>query len=146
MTFRNLLTGTILAVLIIWGPIDHSWPAWLAIRIGYLIFVPLIVWFLLEWLWKRWDPDSEVELILDRILFLIISFTLFTIAFFKATAKTHIGNTLSIQTRDGIEDVGDPLVLSGPDWQLVFVIIVFALMFLWYGVIKKDIKVQAKNK
>ena len=35
MTFRNYLAGTIFIVLLVWGPIDHSWPVWLAIRIGY---------------------------------------------------------------------------------------------------------------
>lgn len=39
-----------------------------------------------------------------------------------------------------MEAVGDDIVLPGPDWGNVFVIVVIALLVLWFGVLKKGIK------
>ena len=61
MGCRNYLVGVLVFVLLIWGPIDHSWPAWLAIRTGYLIAIPLATWFLLAWIWRVWQPDAASE-------------------------------------------------------------------------------------
>jgi hypothetical protein len=140
MVFRNYLAATIFIVLLIWGPINHSWPAWLAIRIGYLIFVPLTVWLLLGWIWNYWQPNNKTEITLERILSGLICLALFTLAFIESTSKRHIGNTKWIQTRDGTEAVGDDIVLSGPDWGNVFVIVIIALLVLWFGVLKKRTK------
>lgn len=140
MTFRNYLAGTIFVILLILGPIDHSWPVWLAIRIGYLILIPLLVWLLLGWLWNFWQPSDKVEITLSRILSGLICIALFTLAILEATSKTHIGNTQWIRTRDGMEAVGEDIVLSGPDYGTVFIIIVIALLVLWFGVLKKGAK------
>lgn len=51
---KDFLTGIIFLVLLIWGPIDHEGKFGMAIRFGYLIFIPLIVRFF-------------VGLILDKI-------------------------------------------------------------------------------
>ena len=142
MAFRNYLAGTIFAVLLIWGPIDHSWPAWLAIRIGYLVLIPLIIWLLLGWVWNFWQPGNKVEFALERLLSGIICAALFTLAVLEAISKTHIGNTKVIQTRDGMEAVGDDIVLPGPDWGNVVVILIIALLVLWFGVLKKGAKVS----
>lgn len=139
MAFRNYLAVTIFFVLGIWGPIDDTWTAWLAIRIGYLILVPLIVWLLLGWIWKKWQPIDKTEISLIRILSGINSIVLFSIAILEATSKTHIGNTQYIQTRDGIEAVGDYILLPGPDWGGVLIALLFAVLFLWFGVIKLKI-------
>ena len=140
MTFRNYLTGTILVILLIWGPIDHSWPAWLIIRTSYLILIPLIVWLLFGWIWNRWQPTYNFENTLNRVLSGIISGGLFTLAILQATSTTHIGNTQTIRTRDGYEDVGDYIVLPGPDYGNVFVIVIIAIFVLWFGVLKKGSK------
>jgi len=144
MAFRNYLTGTIFAVLLIWGPIDHSWSAWLAIRIGYLILVPLIVWFLLGWIWNYWRPNNKLEITLERFLSGIICIALFVLAVLEAISKRHIGNTQLIRTRDGMEAVGDDIVLQGPDWGNVFVLVVIAVFVLWFGVLKKGSKTEKK--
>lgn len=140
MAFRNYLTGTIFVVLLIWGPIDHSWPAWLAIRSGYLILVPLVVWLLLGWVWNHWQPNNKLEITLERILSGIICIALFVLAVLEAISETHFGNTQVIRTRYGMEDVGDYIALQGPDWANVFVLLVIAVLVLWFGVLKKGVK------
>jgi len=39
-----------------------------------------------------------------------------------------------------MEVVGDDIVLTGPDYGTVFIIIVIALFVLWFGVFKKGAK------
>jgi hypothetical protein len=140
MGFRTYLVVTIMVALLIWGPINHSWPAWLAIRIGYLIVVPTMVWLLLRCLWNYWQPNSKTEIVLERILSGLICVTLFTLAFLEATSKMHIDNTKWIQTRDGMEAIGDDIVVKGPDWGNALIIVIIALLVLWFGVLKKGTK------
>lgn len=142
MIFRNYLVGTIFMVLLIFGPIDDTWTAWLAIRIGYLILIPLTVWLLLSWILNKWMPNDKTESLLIRILSVINSIALFPLAILEATSKTHIGNTQYIETRDGIEAVGDDILLPGRDWGSVLIILLFAGIVLWYGVIKLKIIAQ----
>lgn len=130
MNFRIYLAGTIFWVLLIWGPVDHLKPFGLAIRAGYLIFIPLIVWLLLSWARFRWEPNNKLEIILERILSGIICITLFVFAFFEAISKTHLGNTQQIQTRYEIEDVGEYVELQGADWGNVLLLVVIALFVL----------------
>ena len=136
MTFRNYITGTIFVILLIWGPIDHSWNNWLLIRTSYLILIPIIVWMLFGWIWNHWQPADKLEATFNRILSGIISVGLFIHAILEATSTTHIGNTQTIRTRDGYEDVGDYIELPGPDYGNVFVILIIAMLFLWFGVLK----------
>ncbi len=136
MNFREYLFGIIFLILLIWGPIDHSWPAWLAVRIGYLIFIPLAIWLLLGWAWNYWQPSNKLETTLERILSGAICMALFTFAGIEATSKNHIGNTQWIQTRDGLEAVGNDIILPGPDWGNFWVLIIIAFVILWVGVLK----------
>lgn len=146
MVFRNYLTWVIFIILLIWGPLDHSWPVWIVIRIGYLILIPIFVWMLVGWVWNYRQPSEMVENTLERILSGLICIGLFTLAIIEATSKTHIGNTQWIRTRDGMEAVGDDIVLPGPDYLLVYIIVVIALLVLWYGVLKKSTKTSDLNK
>lgn len=140
MDFRSYLVGTIFWGLLILGPVDHSSPFGLAIRTGYLILIPLIVWLLLSWVWFRLEPNNKLEIILKRILSGIICISLFIFAFLEAISKTHIGNTQQVQTRYEMEDVGEYVELQGADWGNVLLLIVIALFVLWYGVLKKGTK------
>lgn len=140
MTFRNYITGTIFIIILIWGPIDHSWNNWLLIRTSYLILIPLVVWLLLRWIWNHWQPTDKLETILNRILSATISVGLLILAILEATSTTHIDNTQTIRTRDGYEDVGDYIELPGPDYRNVFVIVIIAILFLWFGVLKYNSK------
>lgn len=137
MNFRRYLIIVIIISLLIWGPIDHAWPAWLAIRLGYLVLIPLTVWFLLRWLWNIWNPNPHVEEVLERILSGLIAFFLFLMAIFEAKSDSHIGNTAWMRTRDGMEAVGDDIILDGPDYGNVIVFVGIALFFVWYSVSKK---------
>ena len=127
-------------VLLIWGPIDYSWPAWLAIRTGYLILIPMVVWLLLGWVWNYWQLSKKLDTTLETILSGIICITLIVLAVLEATSKIHIRNTRLIQTKDGMEGVGDGLLAKGPDWGIVLFLVVVALLFFWFGVLRKGFK------
>ncbi|HUP80858.1 MAG TPA: hypothetical protein VM260_20070, partial [Pirellula sp.] len=62
MEVRKYIVGLVAVVLLIWGPINYSWPWSSAIRISYLILIPLGTWFLLGWLWQHRQPQSDPEL------------------------------------------------------------------------------------
>ncbi|HRN70871.1 MAG TPA: hypothetical protein PLS49_06860 [Candidatus Woesebacteria bacterium] len=142
MGFRAYLTTAIFIILLIWGPIDHSLPAWLAIRIGYVILIPLTAGLLLRWIWKQWQPTKKMEITLGRILSGIICITLFVFAVLQAIAKTHIDNTEWIGggRDEAPEPVGDWIVLPGPNWDSVFILALIGVLFLWLGVIKPSNK------
>jgi hypothetical protein len=61
---RKYIVALVAVVLLLWGPGDPSWPWWLAIRLGYLILVPLGIWFLLGWIWQ--DRQSQSDPILNK--------------------------------------------------------------------------------
>ena len=146
MTFRIYVTETIFGILLIWRSVDHSWPLFLLIRTSYLILIPFIVWLLLGWIWNRWQPTDKLEVTLNRILSGTISIGLFIFAIIEATSTTHIGNTQTIRTRDGYEDVGDYIELPGPDYGNVFVILIIAILVLWFGQLKKILIPLILNK
>lgn len=140
MNFKSYLTGTVFWALLIWGPIDHESSYGLAIRLLYLIVIPLIIWMLLNLIWHRWEPNIKSEIILERILSGLICATLLVLAYLEAISKTHIVNTEQIRTRDGLEDVGEDVILQGANWGNVFLLTAFALLILWFGVLKKGAK------
>jgi hypothetical protein len=134
MGSRKYIVGVIAVALLIWGPIDHSWPAWLAIRIGYLILVPLATWFILGWIWKAWQPNPQTEKRLQRSLAGATAGVLLVFAIIQATADTHVGNTQWIQTRDGWEAVGDDIALPGPDWGTVIMLLAASGCASWLSI------------
>jgi hypothetical protein len=137
MKFRGLLTGIVFLILLIWGPVNHSWPGWLLIRLSYLIIIPIAVSLLLKWIWNYWQPTKEEEDIAEKVTSGIICLGLWTLAVLAAISKTHIGNNRWIRTHDGMEAVGDDIVLLGPDWWNVFLLAAISFAVLWFGIIKK---------
>jgi hypothetical protein len=139
MNSRKYLVGALAAVLLIWGfPFERLLPDWFVIRIGYLIAIPLAAWFLLGWIWKKWQPDEAAD---DRLLRALVGATggvFVVLAIFKVIADTHVGNTMWIQTRDGREAVGDDIVLRGPDWGHVAVLLILAGFAFWFSITKKE--------
>jgi hypothetical protein len=131
MGSRKYLVGVVVVVLLIWGPIDHSWPAWFLIRTGYLITVPLTTWFLLGWVWKFWQPDEASEDISERVLAGLTGGVLVVLAIIEALSDTHIENTMSVRPRDGMEDLGDYVIVQGPDWGVVVILIILAGFAFW---------------
>ena len=140
MNSIKYLVGLIFVLLLIWGPINHTWTLWLLIRIGYLILIPLLMWFLLKLVWKFWNPNIELEDRIERALYSATSGVLIVLAIIEANAKTHIENTLSIQTRDGIEDVGDYITQQGVNWSAVIVLLIFAGIAFWFSISNRDSK------
>ena len=138
MSSRKYLVGVLVVVLLIWGPLDHSWPAWLLIRTGYLIAIPLAAWFILGWIWRVWQPDAASENRLQRALGAATGGVLVVMAVLAAMAHTHIGNTMWVRTRDGMEAVGDDIVLPGPNWGNVIMLIAAAGFAFWFSVAKGE--------
>ena len=138
MNSRKYIVGVVFVSLLFWGPIDHSLKLWLLIRITYLIIIPVIVWFLFKWLWNYWQPNLETEDRLERALAGATSGVLFVLSIIEATRKFHIGNTMSVQTRDGWEDVGDYIILHGANWGGALVLFIFAIIAFWYSISKRD--------
>ena len=145
MNFRHRFIVAIIIALILWGPIDHTWPAWLVIRLGYLLIVPLVCWWILKWSWGYFKPDAKSEETLERILYAIFSLTLWTFATLAATSKAHWDNTRWVRTHDGSEAVGDDILVKGPDIGLALMLAIGALAFLWFGVIRRTDK-HLKNR
>ena len=140
MSSRKYIVGMVFVALLIWGPIDHSWPAWLVIRTSYLVAIPLATWFLVGWIWRVWQPDAVTENRLVRALAGATGGVFVVLAIFGAMAETHIGNTMWIRTRDGMEAVGDDIVLSGPDWGNVIMLIGAAGFAFWFSIAKRESK------
>lgn len=140
MTFQKYLLGTVFISLLIWGPIDHSWPFWLLIRISYLIIIPIIVWFLLKWIWIIWQPNAEMEDRLIRALTSATSGVLFVLAILELVSDSHIGNTMWIQTHEGWEAVGDDIIVQGPDWGAAIILFVFCAFLFWYSISSREEK------
>lgn len=138
MKFRNLIPGIVFVILLFWGPMNHSSSWWIFVRIGYLLLIPNVVRWLLNWLWNYWQPTEKEDDIADKIGAAIICLGLWTFAVIEATSKTHIGNTLWVQTHEGSEAIGDDIVMLGPDWGVVFILCLISFGFLWYGIIKKE--------
>ncbi|MDP2906284.1 MAG: hypothetical protein Q8O22_08300 [Candidatus Omnitrophota bacterium] len=140
MSSRKYLVGALVVALLIWGPLDHAWPAWFAIRMGYLIAIPVAAWFLLGWIWRVWQPDAASENRFERALGGATAGVLVVLAILEAMANTHVGNTMYVRTREGTEAVGDDIVMRGPDWGNVFMLLIAAGFALWFSVAKRESK------
>lgn len=143
--FRGYITLIVFVVLLLWGPIDYSWPYWLGIRIGYLILIPIVVSLLLKLIWKVIQPSQKVESILERILFSFVFIAFIILAGLVATSKTHIENTKVVRTHDGYEAVGDDIVVPGPDYGNALLLVFIAILIFWYGLLKKGSKNSEKS-
>jgi hypothetical protein len=138
MKSRKYIVGVVFAYLILWGPIDESLKLWLVIRIAYIIIIPVLVWFLLKWIWNYWQPSLETEDRLERALAGVTSGVLFVLAIIEATSKYHIGNTMSVQTWHGWEDIGDYIILHEANWGGAFILFIFSIIAFWYSISKRD--------
>jgi len=137
MGSRKYIVGMVAVALLIWGPLDRSWPAWLAIRTAYLILVPLAIWFLLGWIWKRWQPDPATERRLQRSLAGATAGVLLVFAVMEAMSDTHLGNTMWVSDgHGGKEAVGDDVVLPGPDWGNVLMLLGGSGFAFWLSISK----------
>ena len=129
MNSRKYIVVIVVVALAFWGPIDHSWPAWLPIRTGYLIGMPVAAWFLLGWIWKAWQPDAAAEDRLQRALAAATAGVLAILAILAARVESHTN----------VDEFGDNhVVLAGPDWLKVIMLIAAAGFALWFSITKKE--------
>jgi hypothetical protein len=134
MKNRGYIVTVVTILLLIFGPVDDLWPFWLVIRIGYLIIIPLVTWFLLALIWKIWMPTDEAERRLSRTLAGITSGIFISMAIFAGYSESHLGNTQVVRSLDGYEDVGDYILLPGPDWGSVFLYTIIAVIAFWVSI------------
>ncbi|MFZ1520058.1 MAG: hypothetical protein WAU11_14870 [Ignavibacteriaceae bacterium] len=140
MGSRKYIVFVVFLSLLIWVPFNHSWELWLLFRIASLILVPFLMWFILKLLWQSWKPSIETEDRIERTLAGVTSGALFVLAIIEATTKSHVENSLSIQTRDGFEDVGDYIIQQGANWGGAIVLIILALFAFWFSISKRELK------
>src|SRR5713101_711695 len=87
---RNFLVGLLFFILLVWGPIDRSWPFWpLGIRLLYLISIPAMWWFVLGWIWRLWRPDQTDEDRLRRTIAGAVAGALFVGALLETQRSHH---------------------------------------------------------
>ena len=135
MVFRNYFVGTLVAIFVLFGPPNSSWPYWL--NVGLTVSVPLIAWVVCWWIWENKKPTAKVENLLFQVLNGLISMFFLYQAFLTSKRSTHYGNTEYVHTHDGIEAIGDEIELTGPDWGDVLLKVFIALLFVWYGVYER---------
>lgn len=87
-----------------------------------------------------WRPDAEAEDRLHRSLTGATAGVLLIFAILEAMADTHVGNTQWIRTRDGMEAVGEDIILQGPDWGVVIMLVVASAFSLWLSISKSESK------
>lgn len=146
MDARKYLVGVIAFVLLIWGPIDHSWSAWLLVRTVYLIVIPVAAWFVLGWIWKGWRPDSATEDRLGRTLAGATAGALIFGATLAVQAGHHYECTQEARTADGYECVGEYRLVEGPDFGEAFMLTLGAGFAFWFGVRRKDQRTVASRR
>jgi hypothetical protein len=128
---RKCIVAGVVVALTLWGPLEHSWPAWLAIRLAYLVTVPVAVWFGLGYVWKIWRPDSAAENRLSRTLAGAVAGMLLVFAWLQLHRPYHFECTEYARSIDGQECVGDDVALPGPDWSVVLMLVVASGGAFW---------------
>ncbi len=134
MTARKYLVGVVAVVLLIYGPIDRTWPMWLLIRIAYLVVIPTVAWYLLRWAWMRWCPDDATEQRLNRTLAGVTAGVLLVCVILAAQTKHHFVCTEEVGSGDGRECVGDYVRVPGPDLGGAFMLTIAAGFAFWLSV------------
>ena len=107
--------------------------------------IPLLTWFLLAWIWKDLKPDAESEERCARAFLGVLAGVLLKMAISDANSEYHIGNTMTIRTRDGYEDVGDDVVLPGPNIGGAMVWGILAAFALGKSIVKWELKKQSPS-
>jgi hypothetical protein len=135
---KGLLTGILVFVLLLWGPIE---PYGLIVRVAYLIIIPVIFWYLLNYTSYLFLIDSSTNEAITRIIFSIIALSLFYYAFLRLNANYYLECTDETWTRDGKECIGDYASTKGPDYGGALVAAIFGIVAVWYVIVGHE-----KNK
>ena len=137
MVFLQYFVTVLLVVLMLFGPIDHDSKYGMWIRIGYLVLLPVISWWILKWIWDRWMPEENQEDTAVRVLSISIGITLLIFVIMEFSRTSHLANTEYIRTQDGIEEVGNYVKVKGRNWTNIIMMAIFAFLFLWHGLFRK---------
>jgi len=132
---RNFLVMLLFIILLIWGPIE---PYGMVVRIGYLIALPTLLWFILGYIGSKWDGDDQSNNRLARGIAGIIAGGLFVGAYLSFTAPYHAECTQSVQTWDGSECVGEYVSVKGRDLSGTFILVGLGAMATWYAISKHE--------
>ncbi|MFA6304819.1 MAG: hypothetical protein WCV73_02835 [Patescibacteria group bacterium] len=132
---RRLIVIIFVFILLFWGPIE---PFGLVIRIAYVILLPILLWYFLKHFGQNWDGGKLANDRLTRGIIGIIAGVLFVGAYFYATSKYHTECTQEIQTRDGIECVGDYVPVKGPDHVNAIFLVALGITATWYSIFRRN--------
>lgn len=125
----------IFVVLVLYGPFLFDS---LLFRLGYLILVPLVLWYGLRFFGKKWDLDKIDNDRISRAISGLLAGVLVVLAILSLSQKYHSECTQEVQTRDGTECVGDYVTVKGPDKGGAFIELLFAGLAIWHAVSKRS--------
>ena len=142
MGIRKFLVGILVVGLLLWGPIDHSWPLWFGIRLAYLVAIPTLAWFTLAFVWRLWRPSLLIEDRLKRVIAGIIAGGALMVIFIAPRTEDYFRCTewVTGSPEDGPECVGEviqltpgrvPDVLVDREDQMFLALIVFGAV--WFA-------------
>jgi len=115
---HHYIVGAVAIALLIWGPLDHDDPWGMVVRAGYLILVPLVLWFVLKWVWKQWRPDEAAEDRLQRTLF-------------GVTSGVFLAGIIACLEDGYQKGRGD-----GGDTDAILLLLIFGVLFFYLSVTK----------
>lgn len=109
----KLLVGIFFGFLLLFGPID---PFGIVGRTVYVIALPCLLWFSLNYFGSKWNAGKIENDRLTRGVVAILAGMLFMGSFFSYAKNYHSECTQSARTGDGgYECVGDYVTAPGPD-------------------------------
>ena len=132
---RTFIVSVFTIALLLLGTVE---PYGMVIRIAYLILLPVALWYGLRYFGSRWRMGELENDRLNRAIAGIIAGVLFVQAFSYWTASHHMECTQEVQTRDGIECVGDYVTAKGPDRSKAFTVAFFGGLAVWYAITKRS--------
>lgn len=127
MYFRKYFLGVLCIYLFIWKPIYFDWEFFFLIELACLFLLYRILFYLSGFIWQRYNISPKMDSLFSRFLSGFFAVFFLSEAYLFATSKTHLGNSMRVVTRDGYENLGDDIVLPGPDYVLSFICILFSI-------------------
>jgi hypothetical protein len=140
MGVRRFLVGLVTVILLLWGPINQSWPLWFGIRVLYLVVIPAATWFLLGWLWRLWQPSESVEDRLKRTLAGVVAGGAFIGAILAAQSRHHFECAQDVGTGHpdpayaSSDCVGGYQRVPGPSTGEFILLAGVGVFALWFGI------------
>ena len=115
---------------LLFGPVN---PPELAVRIGYLIAIPVGVWFSLKFLSAPWQLGVEDNKRVNCLLWGVLSGGLLVGANLTYSRGYYFKCTQTILTRDGQECVGDYVPVESADVVGTLMLLLAAGGAFWIG-------------